>query len=74
MQSLPYRISGYDHQNLPFEVGLDDDLSRLAAMLRFDDPSPIDYIAAMVGRPLEHSPEVDLGEAPIVHPLDQVGT
>jgi hypothetical protein len=28
----------------------------------------------VAGRPLQHSPKVDLGEAPIVHPLDQVGT
>src|SRR6266498_343115 len=72
MPSLPYRVGSYDHQELPFEVWLHNDLPRLAAMLRLDHPPAVDDILAMPRGSFEHSPEVDLAEAPVVHSLEEM--
>src|SRR3970040_10530 len=72
MPSLPHRVGGYDHEQLPLEVWLDNDLPLLAAMLRVDYPPAVYDILAIPGGSFEHSPKVDLGEAPVVHSLEKV--
>src|SRR2546422_8329990 len=72
MPSLPYWVSSYNHEELPFEVWLHNDPPRLAAMLRLDHPPAVDDILAIPRGSFEHSPEVELGEAAVVHSLEQM--
>lgn len=71
--SLPDRVRRDDDQKLALGVWLYDTLSRLPAVC-LDHPPALHDILAVAGGSLEHSPKVDLGEPPVVHPLEQVWT
>ena len=49
-----------------------NDLPGLAAVLRLDRPPAVSDILAIPGGSFEHSPEIDLSEAPVVHSLEEV--
>ena len=73
MASVPYWVRSYDHEQLPIDVRLDDDFPRSAAMFRLDDPPAFHNILMVSGRSFEHAPKLKLGEATVVHPLEEMG-
>ena len=73
MRSLPYRVRSDDHENFSADVLLDDDLPRLASMVRLDDPPTINDILAIPGGTLEHTPQINFVESSILHSFEQVG-
>jgi len=54
-------------------VRFHDDFPCLTAMLGVDGPSAIYDIPAIPHGPMEHSPEIDLREASVLHPLEKMG-
>src|SRR5439155_710592 len=72
--SLPDRVRGDDDQQPPLPVRLYDNLPGLPAVSYFDHPAALDDVFTVAGRLLQHSPKVDLGESPVAHPLEHVGT
>jgi len=63
------RICGHDDHQLRCVIGFNDDLPRVPAMSRADDPTPRDNVPPEILRTRKHTPEIELREPTIAHAL-----
>jgi hypothetical protein len=72
MLLLPNWICRYDYKCLNIPFRLYNNLPWVSVVARFYDPPTFDDVWPVGSRTLKHSPQVDLVEAAIRHPLQQV--
>ena len=72
MLSLPNGICSYDYKHLNIPFRFYNNFPWAAVVPRFYDPPTIDDVRAEGSGTIKHSPQIDLIEAPIFHPFQQM--
>ena len=66
-------IGRNDHEQVRFDIWLDDDLPACTGMTGLDDPTSRYNVAPAAAGSLEHRPKVHLRKAAIDHSLQEMG-